>query len=175
MKIINNKFDYIERISKGVFFYNLVKKAEYIDIPILKHFMTNDDFISFFLLLNEQYSVHKIRGGEKCNFYLEGEGSLLFNKSGSKDRDLYNFYKINKDCSLEIKYHKLGSSSKYDTIDYPTHFEKTKGIADILVIEFKNINVDRLNISHLQNIINVLYIYMIKNKKEVMDLYDGCL
>ena len=181
--IIDKTFNYIERTYEGYFLYNLVSFLEYIDIPILKHFMTIDDFISFFLLLNEKSSVHKERGGERANFYLDGYGTLLFNKvygfdrNLTKDKDLYNFYSVLPDSKkIEFKYDKIDNQSRYKKIyKYPNDFKETKNIADVLIIDFTNNNVDKLNITSLQNIMNVLLTYMILNKKDIIELYDECL
>jgi hypothetical protein len=181
--IIDKTFNYIERTYEGYFLYNLISFLEYIDIPILKHFMTIDDFISFFLLLNEKSSVHKERGGERANFYLDGDGTILFNKvygfdrNLNKDKDLYNFYNILPDSKkIEFKYDKIDNQSRYKKIyKYPNDFKETKNTADILIIDFINNNVDRLNISSLQNIMNVLFTYMIMNKNDIIKFYDECL
>ena len=181
--IIDKTFNYIERTYEGYFLYNLISFIEYIDIPILKHFMTIDDFISFFLLLNEKSSIHKERGGERSNFYLDGYGTLLFNRvygfdrNLTKDKDLYNFYNVFPDSKkIEFKYDKIDNESRYKkNYKYPNDFKETKNIADVLIIDFTNNNVDKLNITSLQNIINVLLTYMILNKKDIIELYDECL
>jgi hypothetical protein len=174
LQIIENRFNYIERIYKGYFLFNLVKKIEYVDIPILKQFFTNDEFVSYFLLLNEFRLIHKKKGGEKANFYLDGYGTILFNKSGSKDKDLMNYYNDNCDSrSIEFRYDKIGSLQKFEKLVYPPTFISSKfPSADVFIISFDKINVDRIEIDHLQSIMNVLFTYMIRNKKTVIDLYS---
>jgi hypothetical protein len=89
--------------------------------------MSVDEFVSFFLLLNEITRVHKKRGGERSNFYIEGYGCLLFLNSGSKDKDLMNYYNENCDSrSIEFRYDKIGSLQKFEKLVYPPTFISSK-------------------------------------------------
>ena len=135
----------------------------------------------YYKLLNSYGELFKIQMEPQVKNSLRNNNISLNTKSieynfNNDNINNLNFNNLNIPLLNSIKYDKIDNQSRYKKIyKYPNDFKETKNIADILIIDFTNNNVDKLNITSLQNIINVLLTYMILNKKDIIELYDECL
>jgi hypothetical protein len=158
-----------ERVAKGYILYNLRNNLPFIDVPILRHYFLIDDFVNYFLSLEQQYTIERTRGGESLYFYHNYIANALLQPILNYD----TLYK-NIDGKCNLIYDKIGRDSK-TRIKFPVNFESSKGnIPDVLIIKYSRLNIDE---NVLKNIIDRLLCYM--SDKTNLDLiksaYENCL
>lgn len=158
-----------EKVSKGYLLYNLPKNLNFIDIPIFRHYFLLDDFISYFLSIEQQYTIERIRGGESLYFYR----NYTLNSVVQPTLNYEYLYK-NYDGKLSLVYDKIGKESK-TRIKFPADFKTSKGsMPDVLIIRYSKLTLDEAT---FQIIMNKLLCYMndTDNLQLIKSSYEKCL
>lgn len=172
IELFNSKDNFIlnitENIYRGVIMYGLNKILSYVDIPIIQHYFLLDDFASYFLKLEQQYTIDRKRGGEPLYLYVDG--NLDFIIPNKNMLDIYNEF----DSKLILSYDKKGKDSK-TKLNFPNTFQENKeSVADVLIYRYTS---NRIDIRKLKGIIDVITCYISdKNRIEsIKKEYEFCL
>lgn len=166
---VTNELVITEKVAKGYLLYNLPDNLNYIDIPILRDYFLLDDFINYFLSLEQQYTIERLRGGESLYFYK----NFILNSFTNTPVSFDTLYK-NFDGKLNLLYDKIGKDSR-TKIKFPAEFIKSKSnLPDVLVVKYSRLTFDE-NI--FKRIIDTLLCYMndADNIQFIKSSYEKCL
>lgn len=159
----------VEKVAKGYLSYNLFKNLNYIDIPIFRHYFLVDDFITYFLSLEQQYTIERTRGGEAIYFYRNYVTNALIQPVINYDI----LYKTT-DGKINLMYDKVGRDSK-TKIKFPPEYVISKdNLPDVLIIKYSKLTLDA---ETFQRITDRLLCYMndANNLQEIKSAYENCL
>jgi hypothetical protein len=147
--LITNEVEYKERILKGYMYISL-NDFKFVDIPILQHYFSVDDIVSFVLSIDERSSVFKVRGGLSTHLHIN-------------EKEKYKF-----DGKLNWIYDKVGKLSK-TKLNLLNVQERAENEYDVFIIKYK-----KLKVEHLESLVKgiLFYISQDENIEQIKKLYN---